>query len=397
MGIDVWEVVDAAATKPYGFMSFKPGPGMGGHCLPVDPVLPRLACARVRHADGVRGAGRRGQPAHAVLLRGPDLAGAQRAGQAGQGVARGDRGRVVQARRGGPARVAGAADRAAAARAGRRRQLPRRLRARAARPRAAQRVARGRRLRGDRDRPPRASTSSGSWRSRRWWWTSAGSRAASRPRTSSAYERGRGLVLGEASPCPATRSSAPTSSSTPAPCWAAGVRLGDGCVVGKPPVLGARSSAAREAPAPARARRRRGDRRGRGGARGRRAGRRLRDRRPGARARAHHDRRGRSSGARRPVENDVQRRRAREAADERLHHGLVGGRGRRVRGARGGADQRPDRRPARRGRASCAARPCGAPAASAAGRCCCPGVEVGEEAFVAAGAVVTADVPPGRW
>jgi UDP-N-acetyl-D-glucosamine dehydrogenase len=37
MGIDVWEVVEAAASKPYGFMSFKPGPGMGGHCLPVDP------------------------------------------------------------------------------------------------------------------------------------------------------------------------------------------------------------------------------------------------------------------------------------------------------------------------------------------------------------------------
>ena len=37
MGIDVWEVVDAAATKPYGFMPFEPGPGMGGHCLPVDP------------------------------------------------------------------------------------------------------------------------------------------------------------------------------------------------------------------------------------------------------------------------------------------------------------------------------------------------------------------------
>ena len=37
MKIDVWEVVEAAATKPYGFMSFKPGPGMGGHCLPVDP------------------------------------------------------------------------------------------------------------------------------------------------------------------------------------------------------------------------------------------------------------------------------------------------------------------------------------------------------------------------
>ena len=37
MGIDVWEVIDAAATKPFGFMRFDPGPGMGGHCLPVDP------------------------------------------------------------------------------------------------------------------------------------------------------------------------------------------------------------------------------------------------------------------------------------------------------------------------------------------------------------------------
>ena len=37
MGIDVWEVVEAASTKPYGFMRFDPGPGMGGHCLPVDP------------------------------------------------------------------------------------------------------------------------------------------------------------------------------------------------------------------------------------------------------------------------------------------------------------------------------------------------------------------------
>ena len=37
MGIDVWEVVDAAGSKPYGFMRFDPGPGMGGHCLPVDP------------------------------------------------------------------------------------------------------------------------------------------------------------------------------------------------------------------------------------------------------------------------------------------------------------------------------------------------------------------------
>ena len=37
MHVDVWEVIEAAATKPFGFMSFKPGPGLGGHCLPVDP------------------------------------------------------------------------------------------------------------------------------------------------------------------------------------------------------------------------------------------------------------------------------------------------------------------------------------------------------------------------
>jgi UDP-N-acetyl-D-glucosamine dehydrogenase len=37
MNIDVWEVVNAAATKPFGFMSFQPGPGLGGHCIPIDP------------------------------------------------------------------------------------------------------------------------------------------------------------------------------------------------------------------------------------------------------------------------------------------------------------------------------------------------------------------------
>jgi UDP-N-acetyl-D-glucosamine dehydrogenase len=37
MNIDVWEVIDAAATKPFGFMPFSPGPGLGGHCIPVDP------------------------------------------------------------------------------------------------------------------------------------------------------------------------------------------------------------------------------------------------------------------------------------------------------------------------------------------------------------------------
>jgi UDP-N-acetyl-D-glucosamine dehydrogenase len=38
LGIDVWEVIRAAATKPFGFMPFFPGPGLGGHCIPVDPL-----------------------------------------------------------------------------------------------------------------------------------------------------------------------------------------------------------------------------------------------------------------------------------------------------------------------------------------------------------------------
>jgi len=37
MGLDIWEVIDAAATKPFGFQPFYPGPGLGGHCIPVDP------------------------------------------------------------------------------------------------------------------------------------------------------------------------------------------------------------------------------------------------------------------------------------------------------------------------------------------------------------------------
>ncbi|MFD0527454.1 nucleotide sugar dehydrogenase [Kitasatospora arboriphila] len=38
LGVDIWEAIDAAATKPFGFMRFLPGPGVGGHCLPVDPI-----------------------------------------------------------------------------------------------------------------------------------------------------------------------------------------------------------------------------------------------------------------------------------------------------------------------------------------------------------------------
>ncbi|MGQ9488133.1 MAG: nucleotide sugar dehydrogenase [Armatimonadota bacterium] len=48
MGLNVWEVIDAASTKPYGFMTFYPGPGLGGHCIPVDPYY--LAW-KARHYD----------------------------------------------------------------------------------------------------------------------------------------------------------------------------------------------------------------------------------------------------------------------------------------------------------------------------------------------------------
>ncbi len=48
MGLDVWEIIDAAATKPYGFMPFYPGPGVGGHCIPVDP---HYLAAKAREYD----------------------------------------------------------------------------------------------------------------------------------------------------------------------------------------------------------------------------------------------------------------------------------------------------------------------------------------------------------
>ena len=50
LGIDVWEAIDAASTKPFGFMRFTPGPGVGGHCLPIDPSLPVVAGAPAARA-----------------------------------------------------------------------------------------------------------------------------------------------------------------------------------------------------------------------------------------------------------------------------------------------------------------------------------------------------------
>ena len=141
MGIDIWEVVEAASSKPYGFMRFEPGPGMGGHCLPVDPFYLSLARARVRHDDRVHRARGEGQPADALPLRREGRARAQRRRPAGEG--RADRGarRQLQARRRRHPRVAVAEDHRAAARARRGAALPRPARAGAARVRPGEPAA----------------------------------------------------------------------------------------------------------------------------------------------------------------------------------------------------------------------------------------------------------------
>ena len=69
MGIDVWEVIEAAKTKPFGFQAFYPGPGLGGHCIPIDPYYLTWKAREVGHADAVHRAGRRGQPRDAGLRR----------------------------------------------------------------------------------------------------------------------------------------------------------------------------------------------------------------------------------------------------------------------------------------------------------------------------------------
>jgi UDP-N-acetyl-D-glucosamine dehydrogenase len=55
MGIDVWEVIDAAASKPFGFMTFYPGPGVGGQCMPLNPRYPAWQSQGEvpAHADGI--------------------------------------------------------------------------------------------------------------------------------------------------------------------------------------------------------------------------------------------------------------------------------------------------------------------------------------------------------
>ena len=68
MGIDIWEVIDAAATKPFGFMPFYPGPGLGGHCIPIDPFYLSWK-AREWTADAFHRTRRRNQYRHAAPCR----------------------------------------------------------------------------------------------------------------------------------------------------------------------------------------------------------------------------------------------------------------------------------------------------------------------------------------
>ena len=69
MGIDVWEVINAANTKPFGFMPFYPGPGLGGHCIPIDPFYLTWKAREYGQTHPLHRAGRRDQYLHARLRR----------------------------------------------------------------------------------------------------------------------------------------------------------------------------------------------------------------------------------------------------------------------------------------------------------------------------------------
>ena len=69
MGIDIWEVIAAAKTKPFGFMPFYPGPGLGGHCIPIDPFYLAWKARQFGQAHPLHRTGRRNQHRHAAACR----------------------------------------------------------------------------------------------------------------------------------------------------------------------------------------------------------------------------------------------------------------------------------------------------------------------------------------
>ena len=100
MGIDVWEVIDAARTKPFGFQAFYPGPGLGGHCIPIDPFYLTWVARKYGHDDSLHRAGRRGEHGDARLRRPEDRRRAERPRQTGQGKQDHSAGHRLQERRG---------------------------------------------------------------------------------------------------------------------------------------------------------------------------------------------------------------------------------------------------------------------------------------------------------
>ncbi len=109
MGIDVWEAIDAAATKPFGFMKFTPGPGMGGHCIPVDPLYLSRKMKSInwlpwRALSTLASEIDRTMPRYVVTKIQDALNRQQEAPERQQGA---DFGRGVQAKRERPARISG--------------------------------------------------------------------------------------------------------------------------------------------------------------------------------------------------------------------------------------------------------------------------------------------------
>ncbi len=70
MGIDIWEVIEAAKTKPFGFMAFYPGPGLGGHCIPIDPFYLTWKAREFDHSTRFIELAGRNQHLHAWPRRG---------------------------------------------------------------------------------------------------------------------------------------------------------------------------------------------------------------------------------------------------------------------------------------------------------------------------------------
>ena len=123
MGMDIWEVIDAAATKPFGFMPFYPGPGLGGHCIPVDPFYLSWKAREYDFATRfieLAGEVNTAMPYHVVEAIAAAL---KRPAESAQRLASPGARRRVQKRRGRPARIAHAEDHATAASSAARRSI----------------------------------------------------------------------------------------------------------------------------------------------------------------------------------------------------------------------------------------------------------------------------------